>query len=111
LDAAKLQMENFGDGFYEQRFCEAGRTRDETVASSKETNEDLIDDFALADNRFAQLGVNLRARGDESFKELLLNFLGICRNKHAWLNSYGANGNRINVETLRHSGKTKWTDL
>jgi hypothetical protein len=54
------------------------------MSTGEEGDEYLIDDFALADNYFAEFRVNLRAGGDEFFEELLFGLLGICGNKHAW---------------------------
>src|SRR5688500_19525298 len=46
---------------------------DEAMAAGEERDEYLFNDFALADDRFAEFGINLRAGGDEDRKSTRLN--------------------------------------
>jgi hypothetical protein len=47
-------VKNLGNGFYQQRFGEAWGARDETMAAGEERDEQLFDDFVLADDHLAQ---------------------------------------------------------
>ena len=70
-------MEDLRERLDEERLGEAGRAGDEAVAAGEERDEELLDDFALADDDLAQLGADARAAGDELFDGLLVGGGGV----------------------------------
>ena len=77
LDALELEVEDLRERLDEERLGEAGRAGDEAVAAGEERDEELLDDFALADDDLAQLGADARAAGDELFDGLLVGGGGV----------------------------------
>jgi len=67
-------VEDVGDGFDEQRFCEAGRTSDQAMATGEEGDQDLLDHFALADDDLGQFGMNRVSCLDDFFDSTRLGF-------------------------------------
>ncbi len=59
LDALELEMENLRDGFHEQRLGQAGRAGDQAMAAGEQRDQDLLDDFLLADDDLGQFGFDL----------------------------------------------------
>src|ERR1700730_4804321 len=60
-----------------QRLGQAGHALEQGVASADKHNQELIDDFALADDHFGKLRANMSAEADEIFHlAVLLNISG-----------------------------------
>jgi hypothetical protein len=60
LDALKAEAADTGQGFYRQGFGKPGDAFNNGVASGNENEEELIDDFTLADDYFRKFAANLR---------------------------------------------------
>ena len=56
-------MKNLRDRFYEKRFGQAGRARDQTVTAGKQSDENLLDDIDLADHDLAEFADDPAAGG------------------------------------------------
>ena len=63
LDAAEGQVEGACEGADEERFGQAGHADEQTMAPAEEGDEELIDDFPLAYNDFANFGDDLVISG------------------------------------------------
>ncbi len=63
-------MEDFGEGLDEERLGEPGRAGDEAVAAGEESDEQLLDDFLLADDDLGEFGLDAGATGDDLFNGL-----------------------------------------
>jgi len=75
LDALELEMEDAGDGFDQQRLGQAGSAGNQAMSAGKKRDEDLFDDFFLADDDFCQFVFDLRATGDEALDSLALSLM------------------------------------
>jgi hypothetical protein len=72
LDPLKREIENIGDGPYQQRLGETRHAGDDRVAADEERQQDLFDHFVLADNRLPYLAQQALARGSEFVEQLLV---------------------------------------
>jgi hypothetical protein len=60
LHALKSEAADARQGFYCQSLGETGNPFDDRMAAGDENEEELIDDFALADDHFRKFTANLR---------------------------------------------------
>ena len=65
LDARKLKVKNLGNRFHQQRLGQAGRASDQDMATGEQGNEDLVDHVFLADDGFAQLGLDAAGASED----------------------------------------------
>ena len=65
LDARKLQVKNLGNRLHQQRLGQTGCAGDQDMAAGEQGNEDLVDHVFLADDRFAQLGLDAAVARDD----------------------------------------------
>src|SRR5205807_4468974 len=76
LDALEFEVKDARNGFDEESFGKARRTRDEAMAASKERDKDLLDDVFLADNDLAELGLDLDATKSEALDDFAFGLNG-----------------------------------
>ena len=70
LDALKPEVKNLREGFDQERFGQAWRSRDQAMPAGEQRNEQLFDDLFLADDDLGQFGLNARAAGKNLFDQL-----------------------------------------
>lgn len=79
LNAAELDIEQFGDGADDECFGESGDSNEETVAAGEDGGEDLINNRILSDDDFMEFLFHHFVVAVEFFKELVeIAFFGHC---------------------------------
>jgi len=77
LNTLKLEMEDLCDGPHEQRLGKPRRAGQQTVPARKEADEQLLDRFLLADDRFGKFAIDAIAAFAQLLDDLLFGFVGI----------------------------------
>ena len=70
LHARKREVEGLRHGLHEQRLREAGDADEENVSASQQGRDEIVDDFALADDAAADLFDQLGMRAGELVQQL-----------------------------------------
>jgi hypothetical protein len=71
LNAAELQAEGVGDGADHEGLGGSGEAGEQAMAADEEGDEDLVEDFVLADDDLSYLADNASTDGVEAFDVLL----------------------------------------
>ena len=85
LNALKIEMEHLRNRLHEQRLRQSGRSRDETMPTREERDQQLLDRFVLAHDRLGQLRPNPLPPGADHFQCSQFGFIVSVE----WVHSHG----------------------